>query len=448
MLLDIGAKTSNLLFFEKGKVYSRSINIGANAITQEFGNESKLKFAEAEAVKIDKGFVSLGGAYEEPDDPQAAAISKIGRQVMTRLHIQVNQTIQFFRGQQGGSAPVRLFLSGGASIMPYTAQFFAEKLNLPVEYFNPFRNIEIDPTIDLEDLSKYAHSFGEVVGLGLRDLAHCPVELNLMPKSSIQRQEFSQKKPFFIAAIYALALMAFAVWWAESRITTLRKQKLDELRISLGPLKAKATELKNAMNDTKTLQDEANQLAGLGEDRLYWSQLLMELRRIMLKSELKTKDLLKTNAPNIEIGVWVEEFTPFYPNGTPFLAPPEAAPANVAAAPTPSVPTGLSPQAEAEVRRKFGLPTTSTPMAAPTAAPNAPPGNPNEISTVQFRCRAVDQPMDVANSTLAYTVQDEMKSSLFFTNPITLGVIERKRDESTNTFTFTVTAQLKKPAKL
>ena len=37
MLLDIGAKTSNLLFFEKGKVYSRSINIGANSITQDFG---------------------------------------------------------------------------------------------------------------------------------------------------------------------------------------------------------------------------------------------------------------------------------------------------------------------------------------------------------------------------------------------------------------------------
>ena len=60
---------------------------------------------------------------------------------MTRLHIQVNQTMQFYRGQQGGSAPQRLFLSGGASIMPYTAQFFAEKLNVPVEYFNPFRNV-------------------------------------------------------------------------------------------------------------------------------------------------------------------------------------------------------------------------------------------------------------------------------------------------------------------
>ena len=174
MLLDIGAKTSNLLFFEKGKVYSRSINIGANSITQDFANEAKLKFPEAEAIKIEKGSVSLGGAYEEPEDPQAAAIAKIARQVMTRLHIQVNQTIQFFRGQQGGSAPQRLFLSGGASIMPYTAQFFAEKLNVPVDYFNPFRNIEIDPALDLDELSKYAHSFGEVVGLGLAGLGPLP----------------------------------------------------------------------------------------------------------------------------------------------------------------------------------------------------------------------------------------------------------------------------------
>src|SRR5438045_2313047 len=51
MLLDIGAKTSNLLFFEKGKVFSRSINLGANAITQDFMQEAKLKFDNAEKIK-------------------------------------------------------------------------------------------------------------------------------------------------------------------------------------------------------------------------------------------------------------------------------------------------------------------------------------------------------------------------------------------------------------
>ncbi|HKI68183.1 MAG TPA: type IV pilus assembly protein PilM, partial [Verrucomicrobiae bacterium] len=164
MLLDIGAKTSNLLFFEKGKVFARSINLGANSITQDFANESKLRFDAAEKLKIEEGFVSLGGAYEEPENKSQAAIAKIARQFMTRLHIQVNQTMQFYRGQQGGSAPQRLFLSGGASVMPYTAQFFAEKLNVPVEYFNPLRNVQIDPSVNLEELARVAHALGEIVG--------------------------------------------------------------------------------------------------------------------------------------------------------------------------------------------------------------------------------------------------------------------------------------------
>src|SRR5271170_2228677 len=211
MLLDIGAKTSNLLFFEKGKVYSRSINLGANSITQDFAHESKLKFEIAEQIKVAEGFVSLGGAYEEPENPNQAAISKIARQFMTKLHIQVNQTMQFYRGQQGGSAPQRLFLSGGASIMPYTAQFFAEKLNVPVEYFNPFRNVQIDPAVNLEDLSRVAHALGEVVGLGLRNLANCPVEMNLMPESTLRWQALNQKKPYLVATVFSLVLVTFAI---------------------------------------------------------------------------------------------------------------------------------------------------------------------------------------------------------------------------------------------
>src|SRR5207237_3682921 len=69
MLLDIGAQTSNLLFIEKGKVYSVGIHFRANSITQDFAAEYKLKFAEAEQLKVEQGFVSLGRAYVVPNDP-------------------------------------------------------------------------------------------------------------------------------------------------------------------------------------------------------------------------------------------------------------------------------------------------------------------------------------------------------------------------------------------
>src|SRR6058998_105338 len=305
MLLDVGAKTSNLLFFEKGKVYSRGINIGANSITQDFAAESKLKFAEAERLKIEQGFVSLGGAYEEPDNPQQAAISKIARQVMTRLHIQVNQTLQFYRGQQGGSAPARLFLAGGASIMPYTAQFFAEKLNLPVEYFNPFRNVQIDPSIDLEELAKVAHSYGEVVGLGLRNVAQCPVEMNLMPKSSLKRQQFNQKKPYFIATIFSLVAVVLAYGWFYAKIADIKRDSLARINEKVEPLKQKEAELRVEHGKLKKLNQESDQLTEWMEQRFFWPDVLTELRRLLMQAEANRKQVMA----GVENGVWIESFT-------------------------------------------------------------------------------------------------------------------------------------------
>src|SRR6185436_15634763 len=173
-------------------------------------------------------------------------------------HIQVNQTIQFYRGQQGGSAPQRLFLSGGAAIMPYTAQFFAEKLNLTeVEYFNPLRNVDIDANINREELAKCAHSFGEVVGLGLRNLAHCPVELNLMPKSSIQKQQFNRKRPYLVATVFCLVAVLLAYGYVFNSIVEAKRGQIERFEADARPWQASETQLKKALGELQTSKAEA-----------------------------------------------------------------------------------------------------------------------------------------------------------------------------------------------
>lgn len=306
MLLDIGARTSNLLFFEKGKVFARSINIGGNMITQEFANEFRLRFEEAERLKIEKGFVSLGGAYEEPDDPQAAAISKIARQVMTRLHMQMNQTINYYKQNQGGAAPDRLLLSGGVSVMPYAAQFFAEKLNLrepgQVDYFNPLRNIAIDPGVNLEELQKVAHTMGEQVGLGLRNLAHCPVEINLMPRSSQAMEEFNRKKPFILAALFSLALVFLAVGVLQQKIVDVKRDTLDKLTVDIQPLSAAQNNIEQEKRLLRELVEDADLMKGWLEMRTYWADLLGVLRECLMATETSTRQMLKTDT-----GIWIED---------------------------------------------------------------------------------------------------------------------------------------------
>ena len=359
MLLDIGAKTSNLLFFEKGKVFSRSINLGANSITQDFANEAKLKFDPAEKIKIEEGFVSLGGAYEEPENPHQAAISKIARQFMTRLHIQVNQTMQFYRGQQGGSAPQRLFLSGGASIMAYTAQFFAEKLNVPVEYFNPLRNVQIDPAINLEELAHVAHSLGEVVGLGLRNLAHCPVELNLMPESTLKWQAFNQKKPYFIATVFSLVAGIAVIGFLFDKLGDVKDEQLVKLQGDVQPQDNRSRSFKSVYNGLKKSQKDSEQIVTWLGDRFFWVDVVGELQRVLTRVEEGMRAKLRTDA-----GVWIEQFTSAVPTG-PATDQPFGSGAESTPAPAPPAP-GLS-SSEAEMfRKRYGIePGGGTAVPAP-----------------------------------------------------------------------------------
>jgi type IV pilus assembly protein PilM len=437
MLLDIGAKTSNLLFFEKGNVYSRSISIGANSITQDFSKEARLNFSEAERLKIEEGFVSLGGAYEEPENPQQAAISKIARQVMTRLHIQVNQTIQFYRGQQGGSAPVRLFLSGGASIMPYTAQFFSEKLNLPeegVQYFNPLRSVAIDPSVNREELAKVAHSLGEVIGLGLRNLAHCPVELNLMPPSYQKKQELNRRKPYFAAAALCLVLIFFASGWFYKKVAQQKQDALTKIESRLNPLVTNNQKIKDETGRLNGVKAQAQQYVTWLEDRYYWPQLLSEIRQVLMQVEQDQE-----KAFGAKTGIWIEKMTPIAVSSLkgPWL--------------TETNKPATTPAATGTSRGGAQRSSSSTQRTTTSASTIANSVN-GEIVSVEIQCRAVNMEKAGAdaNTKMAFALQAALatRTNLFeATNGVVpSGTLTTTVDGMTVGIDFVL--KLKRPLKL
>jgi type IV pilus assembly protein PilM len=454
VLLDIGAKTSNLLFFEKGKVFSRSINLGANAITQDFANESKLKYDAAEKLKIEEGFVSLGGAYEEPENPRQAAISKIARQFMTRLHIQVNQTMQFYRGQQGGSAPARLFLSGGASIMPYTAQFFAEKLNVPVEFFNPLRNVQIDPTINLEELARVAHSLGEVVGLGLRNLAHCPVELNLMPESTLRWQAFNQKKPYFMATVFSLVAVVAAMGFIFTQLADVRRKELDKTIEEVKPDETRAEQFKVAYNNLNKTRKDVDQVVDWVNNQYYWADVLTQLRNVLIRVETGAKSKFRADA-----GVWVERMITAPEGAEGEFPAADATGGGPVGQPTAS---GQSYEQMAKFRARYGLdrrmaapeaPAQETPQPAPGTETGAlvprKKGDTNEISTIDITFKAVSLATvsPSANSELAFAVRAELRGDPMFDQDtdFAAGI---SADEPPGVFSFRMLVRLKRPLKL
>src|SRR5207245_6222546 len=61
LLVDIGARTTNLLFIEPPKIFSRNIPVGGSSITAAIAKEFDESFAAAEFRKKRDGLVGLGG---------------------------------------------------------------------------------------------------------------------------------------------------------------------------------------------------------------------------------------------------------------------------------------------------------------------------------------------------------------------------------------------------
>lgn len=451
MLLDIGARSSNLLFFESGRVYSRSINIGANSITQDFATEVKMPWEEAEKMKIEEGFVSLGGAYEEPSNPQQALISKIARQVMTRLHIQMNQTVQFYRGQQGGSAPTKLYLAGGASLLPYTAQFFAEKLNVPVDYFNPFRNIQIDPDINIEEMAKVAHQFGEVVGLGIRNLAQCPVELNLMPASHLKQQQFNSKRLYFVGSVFCALITLLAFGWFFGWMAQKKETQLAEIKKNLEPMKKNSAELQRATQELNTVRTLSKEYVELLSARSRWAELLVGVQGILIASSTNhgikqsAGDAASTNN-EVVASVWIEKMEAVYgaasasPGRSRRGAPPageDGVPPAVGSPPPMGGPPMLGGPAPG-----FGM--------APAGAPAAIVG-PREITFLNLSCRALNQKRFSASGNREFVeclqTNFQAATNYFLAEGTTLTNRVEEVELTNHTFGFSVTLQLKEPIR-
>ncbi len=306
LLIDIGAKCSNLIFVEGNKIFARVIPIGGHMITQNISNEFQEPYKSAELLKHGKGFVGLGGAYADPDDATAARISKIARSVYSRLHAEVSRSISFYRNQQGGSKPVRIVLAGGSAKMSYSDLFFKEKLNLPVEYFNPLQNVAIGPDINREQLAQDAPLMGELVGLGLRYAGETPVEVDLVPASVRERNKKKTQMPllilaaavFFFAFIVVAGVNFYQNMQVQAEITTMQSDLQQKNALAKGIEKAKAD------FDVSTL--EADTLNRLVKQRDFWPKALGLVHQSVQQS----------------VGLWVSEMEISY-NGAPITVVPK-----------------------------------------------------------------------------------------------------------------------------
>lgn len=277
LLIDIGAKTCNLIYLEGSRMFTRSVAVGGASITTAIAKEYGISFSEAETQKCSNGMVALNTAHTSQLDEATAALATVIRNALGKLPAEIARTTNYFRSQHGGKAPKQILLAGGGSNLPFIADFFQEKLRLPIDFFNPLKRVSVGKGVDVDQVAAEAHQLGELVGLALRGAGKASLEIDLVPDAVSQERDLARRKPMLIAA--SVLLLAGLGAWAGSNVARnneaeSRVNSIEQDKKALEPFSQDLAKLSKQENQ---LDSYGKQLVAAQRARTLWVNVISDM---------------------------------------------------------------------------------------------------------------------------------------------------------------------------
>ncbi len=161
MIVDIGdRRTSFLIAVDSAPVFTSSIPLSSESMTDAIAKSMNLSHAEAEKIKINHGIGSI-----VKDDHIFHALKPVLENFVT----EIDRSIEFFvTGMRYAKTVDQIILCGGGAKTKGIIPYFSRRLQKNITLGNPWKNVHLDtiPPVTRENAVQYS----TVVGLAIKDL--------------------------------------------------------------------------------------------------------------------------------------------------------------------------------------------------------------------------------------------------------------------------------------
>lgn len=336
IVVNIGARTTNLLFLEGDRFYVRTLALAGNAVTQAISEELRIDFVSAETLKIQ---VLSGKSDLPPTSPSRAAVHRAATGFATKLQVEITRSAVNHRRQSGGGAPLAVYLTGGGSLIEELPAVLAERLKLPVERYESLKNVDLSADARAAGAESLSPVLADLVGLATRLVKKEETEASLLPPALTAALAFRKQQPWYIAAaaLVVVALIPPIIYF--HTVTSGSLEQISQVDTHLMPLRA--IESRNAEN-IRQIEEAAKQIAALRgsyETKANWINFFADLQERLVKVEDVWLDKLQVVRPPLpEPGAVPEEPPP--QENAPAPTDGTATPTEGAAPEAPAVPKG------------------------------------------------------------------------------------------------------------
>lgn len=281
LLINIGARSTNLLFRNPDGFFVRNIQLGGNSLTQNIADSIGKPFSQAEAVK--HKFFAGDNGYSE-DDSVTKLLTSCSESFMRRMSQEITRSIVNYRRQKGGAAPKRILLNGRGSLLKGLAEQLSTTQKVPVEFFDPLQNVTLDGSID-SDIEVLRLQTSEIIGEACRDMIPNAAGVNLLPEGIQSAMAFARKKPFILIAAACLALAPLPVLVAFKGANSAYSEQVQVIQSGLLPLQSNQAKILEYKEAAVRAGAAIQRVEGLVNSKSNWIQFFAELQQSLHLAE-------------------------------------------------------------------------------------------------------------------------------------------------------------------
>lgn len=283
LVVDIGARSTNLVLVGPGgRFFARTFSLAGNALTTAVAEELQLDFNRAEVLKL-----HVFAAPPDLADNSAAraAVQRARDDFLGRLQLEILRTTGNFSLRTGAAKPAAIYLTGGGSLIPGLGTALAEKFALPVEPYDPFRNVELSASARAAGAASAAPVLANLIGLAVSTGMETGAECGLLPLAVRAAREVRRRQPRLLGAAMLLALALLPPLWHFHRLAKLETGRVQELRSQLAPMRVNAERNARNLERLAAARKETTAFQAVIAARTNWIRFLADLQDRLGKIE-------------------------------------------------------------------------------------------------------------------------------------------------------------------
>jgi type IV pilus assembly protein PilM len=160
VVLDFGSKTTDMSIVYDGKmIFSQSVAIGSDSMTQALVNQFGFEYAQAEQYKRNYGVTP--NILENK-------IHNTLKPILDAMLVEVQRGVEFYKTTTLRPAPKDFFLSGEGALLPGLPEFIQNSFNINARVADPWNNIQIPKKLE-PFVVKNRPNFSVALGLALKE---------------------------------------------------------------------------------------------------------------------------------------------------------------------------------------------------------------------------------------------------------------------------------------